>query len=60
MSASERWRRKKEGLDDSSDINKQQVTELTELANRILNKTGNMDIYQENYEYISNLVRTIN
>jgi hypothetical protein len=56
ISASERWRRKKAGQEDSKQDNQQQVTELTELANRLLTKTGNMDIYQENYEHIANLV----
>lgn len=56
MSASERWRRKKAGQDDSKQGNQNQVTELTELANRLLTKTGNMDIYQESYEHIAMLV----
>ncbi|XP_031350292.1 CD2 antigen cytoplasmic tail-binding protein 2 homolog [Photinus pyralis] len=30
-----------------------EVTKLTELANKILNETGNMDIYQETYEMIN-------
>ena len=49
LSASERWRRKKQGHDDSNDKSKQQVTDLTELANRVLSRTGNMDVYQESY-----------
>jgi len=57
MSASERWRRKKDGEGDSEEGNRQQVTELTELANRVLTRTGNMDIYQESYEHIAKLVR---
>jgi hypothetical protein len=56
ISASERWRRKKAGQEDSKQGNQQQVTELTELANRLLTKTGNMDIYQESYEHIASLV----
>jgi hypothetical protein len=59
MSASERWRRKKAGQDDSKEGSQQQVTELTELANRLLTKTGNMDIYQESYEHIARLVGVI-
>ncbi|XP_069681375.1 uncharacterized protein [Periplaneta americana] len=55
MSASERWRRKKAGQDDGQQGNQQQVTDLTELANRLLTETGNMDIYQESYEHISKL-----
>lgn len=53
LSASERLRRKKAGLDLGNPGDKQAVTDLTELANNILNRTGNMDIYQETYEYIS-------
>jgi hypothetical protein len=57
MSASERWRRKKDGEGDhSKEENRQQVTELTELANRLLTRTGNMNIYQEGYEHITMLV----
>ncbi|CAK1540054.1 unnamed protein product [Leptosia nina] len=51
ISSAERWKRKKQGIvDEGSKI----VTRVTELANQILTKTGNMDIYQENYEKISN------
>lgn len=60
LSASERWRRKKAGQDDGTQDNQQQVTDLTELANRLLTKTGNMDIYQESYEHIVKLVGIIN
>lgn len=56
MTASERWRRKKDGESDSKEGNRQQVTELTELANRLLTRTGNMNIYQESYEHIAKLV----
>jgi hypothetical protein len=56
---SERWRRKKAGQDDSKQGNQQLVTQLTELANRLLTKTGNMDIYQESYEHIAKLVGKI-
>lgn len=49
ITSAERLRRKRLGiLDDNST----KVTELTELANDILTKTGNMDIYQESYENI--------
>ncbi|CAH1973021.1 unnamed protein product [Acanthoscelides obtectus] len=48
LSSVERLRRKKAGtLQDNKE-----VTELTELANQILTKLGNMDIYQETYEQI--------
>jgi hypothetical protein len=58
LSASERWRRKKEGESDIKEGNRQQVMELTELANRLLTRTGNMNIYQEGYEHIAKLVGT--
>jgi CD2 antigen cytoplasmic tail-binding protein 2 len=56
VSASERWRRKKDGESDSKEGSRQQVTELTELANRVLTRTGNMNIYQESYEHIAKLI----
>lgn len=56
LSASERLKRKKAGLDLGNPGDKQAVTDLTELANRNLNRTGNMDIYQETFEYISQQV----
>lgn len=56
LSASERLRRKKAGLELANPGDKQAVTDLTELANRILSRTGNMDIYQETYEYISDQI----
>lgn len=39
-------------MDEGSKI----VTRVTELANQILTKLGNMDIYQETYEKISSIV----
>lgn len=49
LSSVERLRRKKAGtLHDNKE-----VTQLTELANQILTKQGNMDIYQETYEEIT-------
>ncbi|XP_030384362.1 CD2 antigen cytoplasmic tail-binding protein 2 homolog [Scaptodrosophila lebanonensis] len=50
LSTVERLKRKKAGL---IDIETQKISELTELANNILSKTGNMDIYQETYEQIT-------
>ncbi|XP_061385872.1 CD2 antigen cytoplasmic tail-binding protein 2 homolog [Danaus plexippus] len=53
MSSAERWKRKKAGtLDEGSQV----VTRITELANQILTKTGNMDIYQETFEKINNVI----
>ncbi|KAJ8965463.1 hypothetical protein NQ314_004108 [Rhamnusium bicolor] len=48
LSSVERLKRKKAGTLTSNE----DVTNLTELANRILTQLGNMDIYQETYEQI--------
>lgn len=54
ISSAERWKRKKLGtLEDSSKA----VMRLTELANDILTKTGNMNIYEETYEVIEKKLR---
>jgi len=52
LSSIERLKRKKAGLLDTNT----EVTELTELADKVLSETGNMDIYQETYEAISNKI----
>ncbi|XP_047506913.1 CD2 antigen cytoplasmic tail-binding protein 2 homolog [Pieris napi] len=53
ISSADRWKRKKQGIvDEGSKV----VTRVTELANQILTKTGNMDIYQETYEKITNTI----
>lgn len=49
ISSIERFRRKRAGIVDEDAA---LVTELTELANKILTRMGNMDIYQETYEQI--------
>lgn len=49
LSSVERLKRKKAGTLTTNE----QVSELTELANDILTATGNMDIYQETYEIIT-------
>lgn len=48
LSSVERLRRKKAGTLKTSE----DVTNLTELANQILTRLGNMDVYQETYEQI--------
>lgn len=53
ISSAERWKRKKAGIVDPSSVI---VTRVTELANQILTKTGNMDIYQETFENISTAI----
>ncbi|XP_062555594.1 CD2 antigen cytoplasmic tail-binding protein 2 homolog [Armigeres subalbatus] len=53
LTTAQRWKMKKAGtLDDSSE----KVTRLTELANEILTREGNMDIYDETYEMIQKKV----
>ncbi|XP_065201156.1 CD2 antigen cytoplasmic tail-binding protein 2 homolog [Planococcus citri] len=55
LSASERLKRKKAGiaLTEEEKGDKEAVTKVTELADAILSRTGNMNIYQETYEQIS-------
>lgn len=49
MSSAERWRQKRAGIVDP---NAALVVELTELANAILTKLGNMDVYEETFDGI--------
>lgn len=51
----ERWKLKKAGLSTDGGSSSK-VTRLTELANQILTADGNMDVYQETYEQISQIV----
>lgn len=61
MTTAERWKRKKDPKLAEEDKEKsEQITKLTELANELLTRTGNMDIYQENYEQIKKKVRNKN
>lgn len=57
ISSQERWKRKKAGLDEPKPS--EEVTKLTELANMLLTATGNMDIYQETFEQITNKIQSI-
>lgn len=52
MSSVERLKRKKAG---TLNVNKD-VEKVTELANKILTEKGNMDVYQETYEQITQKV----
>lgn len=54
LTTAERLKMKKAGL--STDSGSSKVTRLTELANQILTANGNMDVYQETYEQISQIV----
>jgi len=49
----QRIKQKKAGIVDTKT---QEISQLTELANEILSKTGNMDIYQETYESIKSKI----
>ncbi|XP_015118095.1 CD2 antigen cytoplasmic tail-binding protein 2 homolog [Diachasma alloeum] len=51
ISSAERWKRKKAGLSET-DENSDKIMKLTELANELLTRTGNMDIYQEAHDEI--------
>ncbi|XP_011494648.1 PREDICTED: CD2 antigen cytoplasmic tail-binding protein 2 homolog [Ceratosolen solmsi marchali] len=52
LTTAERWKRKKDPNAVVEDENSINITKLTELANELLTRTGNMDIYQESYEQI--------
>ncbi|XP_011170932.2 CD2 antigen cytoplasmic tail-binding protein 2 homolog [Solenopsis invicta] len=54
LTTTERWKKKKESKtrEEEEDPNSINITKLTELANELLTRTGNMDIYQESYEQI--------
>lgn len=56
LTASQRWKNKKEGKGaestTSSSSDKEKLTKLTGLADSILNKMANMDVYDETYESI--------
>ncbi|XP_034936831.1 CD2 antigen cytoplasmic tail-binding protein 2 homolog [Chelonus insularis] len=57
ISSAERWKRKKAGLSET-DENSEKIIKLTELANTLLTRTGNMDIYQETYEAIKRKIES--
>ncbi|XP_018317886.1 CD2 antigen cytoplasmic tail-binding protein 2 homolog isoform X2 [Mycetomoellerius zeteki] len=54
LTTAERWKKKKESKTskEEEDPNSVNITKLTELANELLTRSGNMDIYQESYEQI--------
>lgn len=59
VSSSDRWKMKKAGVSTLTDEEKDAKVKfgrLTELADSILRFSGNMDIYQETYEYICNKI----
>ncbi|XP_055531672.1 CD2 antigen cytoplasmic tail-binding protein 2 homolog isoform X2 [Wyeomyia smithii] len=55
LTTAQRWKMRKAGtVDESSEM----VTKLTALANEILTREGNMDIYDETYEIIQKKLST--
>lgn len=56
MTSVERWKRKKDPNAAKDDENSVNITKLTEVANELLTRTGNMDIYQETYEQIEKII----
>ncbi|KOC63830.1 LIN1-like protein [Habropoda laboriosa] len=56
LTTAERWKKKQEKKLVEDDHNSISITKLTELANELLTRTGNMDIYQESYEHIKKKV----
>lgn len=55
LSSVERIRQKKLGIVDEAAV---KITNFTELANKILTKTGNMDIYQTTYHEIQEKINS--
>ncbi|VVC29690.1 Hypothetical protein CINCED_3A004325 [Cinara cedri] len=55
LTTAERWKMKKAGLSTDGGSSSK-VIRLTELANQILTANGNMDVYQETYEQISQII----
>ena len=60
MSASQRWKKKKAGAqeDPKEKENKEKMLKLTGLADGILSRSGNMEIYEETFESIMHKVKT--
>lgn len=58
LTTAERWKRKKDpSLAKEDEEQSAQITKLTEFANELLTRTGNMDIYEESYEQIKKKVQ---
>ena len=59
MSASQRWKKKKAGAveDPQAKENKEKMLKLTGLADTILTRSGNMEIYEETFESITHKIR---
>ena len=60
MSASQRWKKKKAGAveDPEEKENKEKMLRLTGLADTILTRSGNMEIYEETFESITHKIKS--
>lgn len=60
MSASQRWKKKKAGAkeDPQEAENKAKMLKMTGLADAILTRSGNMEIYEETYESIMHKIKS--
>ena len=60
MSASQRWKKKKAGAaaDPQEAENKEKMLRLTGLADTILTRSGNMEIYEETFESINHKIKS--
>ncbi|KAJ8685756.1 hypothetical protein QAD02_021549 [Eretmocerus hayati] len=58
LSTAERWKRKKDlNIARDEDRDSATIVKLTELANELLTRLGNMDIYHESYEQIESKIK---
>ncbi|KAL7294359.1 hypothetical protein TKK_0012367 [Trichogramma kaykai] len=61
LTTAQRWKLKKDrNAVKNEDENSVAITKLTELANELLTRTGNMDIYQETHEKIQKKITEAN
>lgn len=59
LTTAERWKRKKNPeLAKEDDEKSAQIIKLTEFANELLTRTGNMDIYEETYQQIKEKIES--
>ena len=63
VSASQRWKNKQlqKSSEEEANIKKdlEKMVELTGLANELLTKSGNMDVYQQKYEEIQSIIERV-
>ena len=53
VSSAQRWKNKKQVLSGEEKENRDKMLRLTELADAILSRSGNMEVYEETYEKIA-------